>query len=74
MDIIKKHVFSIINFMYVIIISENNQTYHTHLSCYYCLGLTLCYVSYSLNVHHTIELTINKNLNLTEIGGWLNYE
>ena len=25
------------------IISEYNQTYHTHTSCYYCLGLTLCY-------------------------------
>ena len=24
-------------------IGEYNQTYHTHTSCYYCLGLTLCY-------------------------------
>ena len=25
-------------------ISEYNQTYHTHTSCYYCHGLTLCYL------------------------------
>ena len=25
------------------IISEYNQTYRKHTSCYYCLGLTLCY-------------------------------
>ena len=29
--------------MSLIFISEYNQTYHTHPSCYYCLGLTLCY-------------------------------
>ena len=29
--------------MSLIFISEYNQTYHTHTSCYYCLDLTLCY-------------------------------
>ena len=29
--------------MTLIFISEYNQTYHTNTSCYYCLGLTLCY-------------------------------
>ena len=28
----------------LIFISEYNHTYHTHTSCYYCLGLTLCYM------------------------------
>ena len=27
-------------------ISEYNQTYQTHTSCYYCLELTLCYTKY----------------------------
>ena len=26
------------------LISEYNQTYRKHTSCYYCLGLTLCYL------------------------------
>ena len=25
--------------MSLILIGEDNQTYHTHTSCYYCLGL-----------------------------------
>ena len=29
--------------MSLIFISEYNQTYRKHTSCYYCLGLTLCY-------------------------------
>ena len=29
-------------------ISEYNQTYQTHMSCYYCLELTLCYKEYKV--------------------------
>ena len=29
--------------MFVTFISEYNQTYHIPTSCFYCLGLTLCY-------------------------------
>ena len=31
--------------MSLIFISEYNQTYHTHKSCYYCLEVTLCYLN-----------------------------
>ena len=31
------------NYKSSIFISEYNQTYHTHTSCYFCLDLTLCY-------------------------------
>ena len=30
--------------MSLIFVSEYNQTYHTHASCYYCLGLIVCYM------------------------------
>ena len=43
--------------MSLIFISEYNQTYCKHTSCYYCLGLTLCYEwnpKTSLKVKHLI--------------------
>ena len=33
------------------LISEYNQTYRKHTSCYYCLELTLCYI-------HTFKILV----------------
>ena len=39
------------------LISEYNQTYCKHTSCYYCLGLTLCYLNVFPRPCHQAQLS-----------------
>ena len=57
--------------MSLIFISEYNQTYLTHTSCYYCLGPTLCYIIQVLpeenRNHQYLQVKIIKILTASQI-------
>ena len=43
------------------VISEYNQTYRKHTSCYYCLGLTLCYLQAGLPKRTLVLFSLRKH-------------